>query len=126
MAGSCRGRISLPRKPKLQLVIATPLEGELVARIGAAAPGRVDVRYEPELLPPMRYRSDHRGDPAFRRSPAAEQRWNEMVAGAHILWDIPPNRADGSNVVSDAGALRWVQTTSSGVGPRVQKLGLAK
>lgn len=116
----------MPRKPKLQVVIATPLEAELVGRIRAAAPGRVDVRHEPELLPPMRYRGDHRGDPAFRRSPTAEQRWNEMVAGAHILWDIPPDRSDGSNVVSDAGALRWVQTTSSGVGPRVQKLGLAE
>ncbi|HZD53859.1 MAG TPA: NAD(P)-dependent oxidoreductase, partial [Woeseiaceae bacterium] len=109
---------------KLQLVIATPLEAELVERICAAAVGRVQVHHEPELLPPMRYRGDHLGDPGFHRSPEAEERWNDLVAGADILWDIPPDRADGSNVVADAADLRWIQTTSSGVGPRVRQLEL--
>ena len=105
-------------------MIATPLEAELVERIGAVAPGRVDLRYAPELLPPARYRGDHRGDPGFRRSATDEARWSELVAGAEILWDIPPDRADGSNPVADAAGLRWIQTTSSGVGPRVRELGL--
>lgn len=116
----------MQRKQKLQVVIATPLAAKLVERIRAAAPRRVDVRYEPELLPPMRFRADHRGDPGFRRSAADEERWRAMIAGAQILWDIPPDHADGSNVVTDAGELRWVQATSSGVGPRVQRLGLAE
>src|SRR5690606_36099956 len=78
------------------------------------------------LLPPVRYPSDHRGDPAFRRSPTAEARWEELIAGADILWDIPPDRPEGGNVVDGARALRWMQTTSAGVGPRVQQLGLAE
>jgi phosphoglycerate dehydrogenase-like enzyme len=105
-------------------MIATPLEAELVELIGAAAPGRIDIQYAPELLPPTRYRCDHRGDPAFQRSAEDEARWSEMIAGAEILWDIPPDRADGSNPVADAAGLRWIQTTSSGVGPRVRALGL--
>ncbi|HET6630752.1 MAG TPA: D-2-hydroxyacid dehydrogenase [Woeseiaceae bacterium] len=105
-------------------MIATPLEAELVERIVAVAPGRVEVLYAPELLPPMRYRGDHRGEPGVRRSADDEARFDDMIAGARILWDIPPDRADGSNPVADAAGLRWVQTTSSGVGPRVRKLGL--
>ena len=115
---------ALKAKKKARLVIATPLEAELVGRIGAVAPERVEVLYAPELLPPMRYRGDHRGDPGFRRAPEDEIRWDEMIAGAEILWDIPPDRADGSNPVADAAGLRWIQTTSSGVGPRVSALGL--
>jgi phosphoglycerate dehydrogenase-like enzyme len=111
-------------KRKLKLAIATPLEANLVERIRAVAQGRVDVKHEPDLLPPMRYRGDHGGDPAFRRSPAGEERWTEMVAAADILWDIPPDREDGSNVVGEAADLGWIQTTSSGVGPRVRELGL--
>lgn len=111
-------------KNKLNLVIATPLEAELVARIGAVAPERIEMRYAPDLLPPMRYPGDHGGDPTFRRTPEDDARWNEMIAGGEILWDIPPDRADGGNPVADAAGLRWIQTTSSGVGPRVRRLGL--
>jgi hypothetical protein len=39
----------------------TPLDAPLVDRI-RTADQRLDVRYEPELLPPVRYPSDHRGE----------------------------------------------------------------
>ncbi|HLT90879.1 MAG TPA: D-2-hydroxyacid dehydrogenase [Woeseiaceae bacterium] len=116
----------LRSKQKLRLVIATPLEGELVDRIRAVAPERVEVVHEPGLLPPVRYPCDHVGDPGFRRSPEDEERWTALIASADILWDIPPDRPGGGNVVEGAGRLRWVQTTSAGVGPRVQRLGLAE
>lgn len=114
------------RSDKLNVVISTPLESELIEQIRAVAPGRIDVLYEPELLPPMRYRGDHRGDPDFQRPPDDERRWNKMIGKAHILWDIPPGHTAGGNVVDDAADLRWIQTTSSGVGPLVRKLGLDK
>src|SRR5690554_4672780 len=88
----------LRSKQKFRLVIATPLEGELVGRIRAVAPQRVEVIHEPELLPAPRFPADHRGDPSFRRAPAAEERWAELIASAHILWDIPPDRPEGGNV----------------------------
>lgn len=110
--------------PRLVLVISTPLESELVERIRAVAPDRVDVRHEPELLPDPRYPADHGGPPDFQRSADDEKRWNNLIASADILWDIPPKRRDGSTVIDDAKNLRWVQTTSSGVGPLVKKLKL--
>ncbi len=114
----------MKNKNKLRLVIATPLEPEHVERIGRVGPEQVEVLYEPGLLPPMRYHGDHQGDPDFRRSPGDEARWDELIAGAQILWDIPPDRADGTNPVDNAGALQWIQAANSGVGPRVQALGL--
>ena len=110
--------------PRLVLVISTPLESELVERIRSVAPDRVDVRHEPDLLPTPRYRADHSGPPDFRRSADDEKRWNDLIASADILWDIPPQRPDGSTAIDDAKKLRWVQTTSSGVGPLVKKLKL--
>jgi phosphoglycerate dehydrogenase-like enzyme len=112
------------RSARLQAVIATPLEEALVERIRAVAPARVEVLYEPDLLPPMRYRGDHRGDPQFTRSAADEKRWTSLFRRADILWDIPPSPPEGGNVVDNATHLKWIQTTSSGVGPLVQKLGL--
>ena len=109
---------------RLVLVISTPLESELVERIRAVAPERVNVRYEPDLLPAPRYPADHSGPPEFRRCNHDETRWNDLIASADILWDIPPKRADASNPIDDAKGLRWVQTTSSGVGPLVKKLKL--
>lgn len=50
------------------VLIATPLEVELVARI-AAVDDRLQVRHEPELLPPLRLACDHRGGESFRRAP---------------------------------------------------------
>jgi phosphoglycerate dehydrogenase-like enzyme len=110
--------------PRLVLVISTPLEYELVERIRQVAPDRVEVRHVPDLLPIPRYPADHSGPRDFRRSARDEKRWHELIASADILWDIPPKLADGSNAIDDAKKLRWVQTTSSGVGPLVKKLQL--
>lgn len=111
---------------KLRLVISTPLEVEHVDRIRAVAPDRVEVVHPLDLLPPARFTADHSGPPDFRRSPEDERRWDELIASADILWDIPRKRADGSNPIGEARKLRWVQTTSSGVGPLVKNLGLVE
>src|SRR6478752_6926065 len=47
-----------------RVVIATPLEPELVARL-RAVDERLDVAYEADLLPTPRWASDHIGDPTF-------------------------------------------------------------
>lgn len=111
---------------KLRLVISTPLEVQHVERIRAVARGRIDVVHPVDLLPPARFTADHSGPPDFRRSPEDERRWGDLIASADILWDIPRKRPDGSNPISKARKLRWVQTTSSGVGPLVKKLGLVE
>jgi phosphoglycerate dehydrogenase-like enzyme len=104
---------------KLQIVIASPLELENVDRIRAVAPDRVDVVFEPDLLPPTRYIADHHGAP-FTRNPDQAARWHAALATADILWDLPHH----ANEVAAARRLKWIQTTSTGVGQSVRSLGL--
>jgi phosphoglycerate dehydrogenase-like enzyme len=104
---------------KLKVFIASPLEAENVDRIRAVDPDRIDVIFEPDLLPPTRYIADHRGGP-FTRSPDQERRWRDALATADVLWDLPPAAED----VAEAKRLKWIQTTSTGVGPSVKALGL--
>jgi phosphoglycerate dehydrogenase-like enzyme len=107
-----------------QVLIASPLEAELVARIQAAEP-RAEVRFEPDLLPPARYPADHRGDPAFRRDAEAEARWRALLDGAEVLFGVPGDTAEGlAEAVTGLPRLRWVHATSAGAGEQVRKAGL--
>jgi len=104
------------------VMIASPLEEEHVARIRAVAPDQVEVVYRPDLLPPTRYVADHDGVPGWTRTAAQEAEFLALLAGADILWDLPPvAKADALAV---APRLRWLQTTSAGVGPMVRNAGL--
>ncbi len=107
--------------PTQTVCIASPLEAGHVERIRAVDPA-LRVLYAPDLLPPVRYIADHKGAP-FTRTPEQQQRWRAMLGEADILWDFPaPDPAD----IAHAPRLRWVQTTSTGVGQAVAKLGLAE
>jgi phosphoglycerate dehydrogenase-like enzyme len=107
----------------LTIFIASPLEPEFVERIRSVDPSRVEVIYHPDLLPPTRYVADHKGA-AFTRTPEQTRRWRDAIARAEIMWDFPPQGADGASDVRYAQRLKWVQTTSTGVGPLVKALGL--
>jgi phosphoglycerate dehydrogenase-like enzyme len=96
--------------------ITSPLEPVHVERIRIVAQGEAEVLYRPDLLPPVRYIADHHGGP-FQRTPDQEQAWLDLLAKANILWDFPSNMAFAPNV-------RWVQTTSTGVGQQVHQLGI--
>ena len=108
---------------KLKVFIATPLEAEHVERIRAVSPDRLHVVYEPDLLPPTRYTADHGGEPSFQRTEEQEVRWQAHLGGADILWNFPRNNADGSGGLAYATRVKWVQSTSSGIGQRVKNLG---
>jgi phosphoglycerate dehydrogenase-like enzyme len=108
----------------LTVFITSPLEPEHVERIRAVAPGRVEVVYEPDLLPPTRYVADHKGREDFRRTPEQEARWRANLKRADALWDFPVPPEDGTPVAELLPRLKWVQTTSSGVGQLVTRLGL--
>lgn len=109
---------------RIPLFVASPLEQDQVDRIGAVAPDRVEVIFEPDLLPPLRYISDHNGIEGFRRTPDQERRWAKALGRAEILFDIPPKGPDGTGGMDLAPNVKWIQTTSSGVGKRVVDLGL--
>src|SRR5439155_19334020 len=99
--------------------ITSPLEAVHVDRIRGVDPRRLEVIHEPDILPPTRYVADHIGAP-FRRDAAQAKRWREGLAGAEILWDLPRSAED----IAVATRLKWVQTTSTGVGQLVCTLGL--
>ena len=101
------------------MLIASPLEAELVERIRVAEP-RAEVVYEPDLLPPARYPGDHRGDPEFRRDPEAEARWRALLQAAEVLFGIPEDSAAGLAEVAGLPGLRWVHATSAGAGEVVR------
>lgn len=113
------------RETRPDLVIATPLEDELVARIAAQVEG-YRCRHEPELLPPARYPGDHRGRPEFRRDPADERRWRTLLAGADVLFGIPgDDPRELRRLADESSRLRFVQATAAGAGQQVEAAGLS-
>jgi glyoxylate/hydroxypyruvate reductase len=108
----------------VRVVIAGPLQAELVEPMRAVDP-RVEVQYEPDLLPSPRYPNDHAGAGDFRRAPDDERRWWEMIGAAEVLFGIPGDSGDGlAEAVRVAPGLRWVQATSAGAGEQVGAAGL--
>jgi phosphoglycerate dehydrogenase-like enzyme len=105
--------------------ITSPLEAEHAARIKCAAGDRAELIYDPDLLPPARYQADHKGIDGFKRAPEQEIRWRAHLARATILWDFPSGTPSDGGGLALAPNVRWVQTTSSGVGKLVHSLGLA-
>jgi phosphoglycerate dehydrogenase-like enzyme len=111
-------------KRLIDVVIASPLEAELVTRIAAGAPVRV--HYEPDLLPPSRFPSDHRGEPGFTRNEADEERWQQLLGEAEALYGFPGDTPDGlAAVVRGFPRLRFVQATAAGAGEQVEAAGLS-
>jgi phosphoglycerate dehydrogenase-like enzyme len=108
----------------LDVVIATPLDAGQAARIGEQA--RARVHYAPDLLPPPRYPSDHRGEPGFTRSPADERRWQQLLAGAEAMYGFPGDAPAGlAAVVAGCPRLQLVQATAAGAGEQVAAAGLS-
>jgi phosphoglycerate dehydrogenase-like enzyme len=106
-----------------RLVIASPLEAEHVERIRADAPGGVEIVYEPDLLPPTRYVGDHGGVPGHTLTDEQRERWNALLASADALFDFPWTER-GRNPREYAPKLKWIQTSSAGVGRAVQAMGI--
>jgi phosphoglycerate dehydrogenase-like enzyme len=101
------------------IFIASPLEAAHVETIRQVDPARLSVIHQPDILPPTRYVADHIGAP-FQRNDDQARRWRDGLAAADILWDLPRVKAE----IACATRLKWVQTTSTGVGQLVRMLGL--
>jgi phosphoglycerate dehydrogenase-like enzyme len=108
----------------LTVAIATPLDGELVEPIRAIS-DRIEVLYEPELLPPTRYPGDHHGAARFSRDAEAERRWQELLGRAEVLFGLPDDSpASLAALVRSNPGLRWVQGTAAGTGEQLKAAGL--
>lgn len=111
-------------KDSVRIAIATPLRQELCDRIAAVDP-RVEVVVDHELLPPMRYPADHAGDPDFARTPAQQERFEQMLRSADIVYGIPDlDPAQIAATVRANPGLRWLTTMAAGGGAAVAAAGL--
>jgi phosphoglycerate dehydrogenase-like enzyme len=105
---------------RVPVVIATPIEAELVERM-RSVDDRLDVRFEPDLLPPPRYPSDHGGDQSFERTPEQEERFTQLVAGAEVALGFPRESPRGlAWLVRTAPNLRFVQCMYAGAGQQLR------
>ncbi|HEY4463753.1 MAG TPA: D-2-hydroxyacid dehydrogenase [Streptosporangiaceae bacterium] len=104
-----------------QVLIASYLEPDCVERIRAEVP-RVDVVYEPELLPRPRYRGDHDGHP-LDLADAGRERWAELLKSADVMFDFDWDQP--ARMPARCPNLRWVQASSAGIGGVVAEAGLA-
>jgi phosphoglycerate dehydrogenase-like enzyme len=86
----------------------------------AAVDERIELRYDPALLPPSRWAGDITGDPGFARGDEAEARWRGLVAGADVVYGIPGSSGAGlAALLADAPRVRWVQARNAGAGEQL-------
>ena len=71
---------------RVRVMIASPLEPEHAERIAASFPARVELIYRPDLMPPMRYVADHYGPPDWRRTPAQQTEWHDLLSRAEAIF----------------------------------------
>lgn len=109
---------------RVVVAVVTPLEPELLEPIRAVA-GGIELLYEPDLLPPVRYPGDHHGVEGFIRNPEAERRWHELLGRAEVLFGLPDDSpAALAAVVRGNLGLRWVQGTAAGTGEQLKAAAL--
>jgi phosphoglycerate dehydrogenase-like enzyme len=106
----------------LNVLIASPLEAEHASRIAAADP-RINLLYEPELLPVPRYPCDHTGTPRDLDA-AAVAKWAGLRRAADISFDFDWHRPE--QIEASCPRLRWIQGTSAGIGGFLDRTGLVK
>jgi phosphoglycerate dehydrogenase-like enzyme len=111
-----------PDNGRMPVLIASWLDRRHAERIAAAEPDRIELIYEPELLPTTRYEADHHGPPPALTE-EQRRRWQEHLGRAEVAFEFDWERP--SELLKRAPRLRWVQATSSGIGPLVEQLGLA-
>jgi phosphoglycerate dehydrogenase-like enzyme len=110
----------MPVRGPVNVLVASPLEAEHVARI-EAADSRLRLLYEPDLLPMPRYACDHTG--VLRDLAAAElDRWAQLREQADVSFDF--DWQSPAEMPKLCPRLRWVQGTSAGIGGFLERTGL--
>jgi len=104
----------------LVVMIACPLEREHVDRIRAVDP-RIELLHDADVLPRPRYVADHAGA-KMTRTPEQEARFLAMLGRAEVVFDFPSGHYGDLPAV--APRLRWLQSTSAGIGQMVKRVGL--
>ncbi|WKG03965.1 D-2-hydroxyacid dehydrogenase [Mycolicibacterium sp. HK-90] len=117
-------RVDVP----VTVAIAVPLEPEHVSKIRAVAADakiELNIRYEPELLPPRKYPSDHIGAPGFARTSEQQRRYWTMLESAHVLYGFPDASAESlQRLLRLSNNLRWVHAMAAGAGTAMVAAGI--
>lgn len=107
--------------PSVPVLIASPLEPGLAQQVANLDP-RVELLYEPELLPPARWVGDTNGDPSFRLDPESERRFTELLSRAEVLYGMPGGSGEGlADALRRGPGVRWVQGRNAGAGEQVSE-----
>lgn len=110
----------------LRVVAAAPLS-EQNARLIVEREPRVDLVFEPSLLPPMRHPADFSGEPSFSRSSEQTADFARLVDSADALYGIPDvDPGQLARTVNENPGLRWVHTMAAGGGEQVRAAGLSR
>jgi phosphoglycerate dehydrogenase-like enzyme len=111
---------------RLRVAIAAPVPSGVTELITSREP-RLELLYEPDLLPPMRHPADFTGDPTFMRTSEQQQTYEALLDAAEALYGIPDVDADAlrRTVRANAG-LRWVHTMAAGGGASVKAARLSE
>jgi phosphoglycerate dehydrogenase-like enzyme len=105
-------------KEKYNLLIVSYLEPHHVERI-RNIDSRINVLYEPSLIPPKRFPSDHIGA-TFQRTDDQEIKWLSLLRSADILFDFDRSHYEDLPVL--APNVKWLQATSSGIGQTIKNM----
>ena len=81
---------------------------------------RLNVIYRPDLLGKPRFPGDHYAP--IQRTPAQAAEWAHLLAKAEVLLDV--DRPSTTDFFTRAPHVRWIQSSSSGVGDWARRLGL--
>ncbi|MDJ0333855.1 D-2-hydroxyacid dehydrogenase [Salinibacterium sp. G-O1] len=109
---------------RLRVAMATPLGKPQCDRLLQLEP-RIDLLWDPSLMPAMRHATDYRGDPDFARTPAQTTAFERLLDSADALFGIPDLSPDAlRRAVRANPRLRWVQTMAAGGGAQVRVAGL--
>jgi len=103
---------------KLNLLVATYMESEHIDKI-RQVDDRLNVIYEPSLLPVPRFVGDHLGHP-LTRTPEQEEYWLNLLANADIMLDF--DKTHTKDMPELAPRVRWIQSTSTGIGEFVRDM----
>ena len=105
----------------LTVVIASPLEPELVERIRDVDRERLRIVHEPALIPRALHAADHDGERP-ELDAADLERWLSILRPATVLFDL--DWYAPADLPTKAPDLRWVQVSRSGVGESLRRHGL--
>jgi glyoxylate/hydroxypyruvate reductase len=105
----------------VNVLLASPLAAELVERIAAVDP-RVHLKWRPELLGTPRYPGDHY--PPVQRTAEQSAEWRRLLGEAEVMLDV--DQPSAPDIVQLAPRLKWVQSSSSGVGEWIRRLKLVE